>query len=72
MLQAYVDHVAERAALGIPPLPLTAKQTGEVIELMKNATSREGGSHPGLRGASFAGSRRDALPRRGVASGGGG
>ena len=22
MLQAYVDHVAERAALGIPPLPL--------------------------------------------------
>jgi len=24
MLQAYADHVAERAALGIPPLPLTA------------------------------------------------
>jgi hypothetical protein len=23
MLQAYVEHVAERAALGIPPLPLT-------------------------------------------------
>ncbi|MFZ3118823.1 MAG: bifunctional aconitate hydratase 2/2-methylisocitrate dehydratase [Variovorax sp.] len=42
MLQAYVDHVAERAALGIPPLPLTAKQTGEVIELMKNATSKDG------------------------------
>jgi len=35
MLQAYVDHVAERAALGIPPLPLTAKQTAELIELMK-------------------------------------
>ena len=35
MLQAYADHVAERAALGIPPLPLTAKQTAELIELMK-------------------------------------
>jgi len=42
MLQAYVDHVAERAALGIPPLPLTAKQTAEVIELMKNATLKDG------------------------------
>jgi len=27
--------VAERAALGIPPLPLSAKQTGELIELLK-------------------------------------
>jgi len=36
MLQAYVDHVAERAALGIPPLPLTAKQTAELIEFMKS------------------------------------
>ncbi|QHJ00676.1 bifunctional aconitate hydratase 2/2-methylisocitrate dehydratase [Xylophilus rhododendri] len=35
MLQAYVEHVAERAALGIPPLPLTAKQTAELIELLK-------------------------------------
>ena len=34
-LQTYRSHVAERAALGIPPLPLTAKQTGEVIELLK-------------------------------------
>ncbi len=42
MLQAYVDHVAERAALGIPPLPLTAKQTAEVIELIKNATLKDG------------------------------
>ncbi|VTU39719.1 Aconitate hydratase 2 [Variovorax sp. PBS-H4] len=42
MLQAYVDHVAERAALGIPPLPLSAKQTSEVIELMKNATAKDG------------------------------
>jgi len=36
MLKAYRDHVAERAALGIPPLPLTAQQTGELVELLKN------------------------------------
>jgi aconitate hydratase 2/2-methylisocitrate dehydratase len=35
MLKSYREHVAERAALGIPPLPLTAKQTGELIELLK-------------------------------------
>ena len=35
MLQAYRHHVAERAALGIPPLPLSAKQTAELIELLK-------------------------------------
>jgi aconitate hydratase 2/2-methylisocitrate dehydratase len=27
MLNAYRQHVAERAALGIPPLPLSAQQT---------------------------------------------
>jgi aconitate hydratase 2/2-methylisocitrate dehydratase len=35
MLQAYRHHVAERAALGIPPLPLSAQQTAELIELLK-------------------------------------
>lgn len=35
MLQAYRQHAAERAALGIPPLPLSAAQTGELIELIK-------------------------------------
>jgi aconitate hydratase 2/2-methylisocitrate dehydratase len=40
-LQAYRDHVAERAALGIPPLPLSAKQTGELIELIKNPPAGE-------------------------------
>jgi aconitate hydratase 2/2-methylisocitrate dehydratase len=35
MLQAYRQHVAERAALGIPPLPLSAQQTAELIELVK-------------------------------------
>ena len=34
-LSTYRAHVAERAAQGIPPLPLSAKQTGEVIELLK-------------------------------------
>ena len=34
-LQTYRAHVAERAAIGIPPLPLSAKQTGDVIELLK-------------------------------------
>ena len=33
MLQAYRQHVAERAALGIPPLPLEAKQVADLIEL---------------------------------------
>ena len=41
MLQAYRDHVAERAALGIPPLPLSAKQTGELIELLKSPPAGE-------------------------------
>ncbi|MDB5744222.1 MAG: aconitase [Polaromonas sp.] len=35
-LQTYRNHAAERAVLGIPPLPLSAQQTGEVIELLKN------------------------------------
>ena len=41
MLKAYRDHVAERAAQGIPPLPLSAKQTGELIELLKNPPKGE-------------------------------
>jgi aconitate hydratase 2 / 2-methylisocitrate dehydratase len=41
MLQAYVNHVAERAALGIPPLPLSAQQTAGLIELLKNPSKGE-------------------------------
>jgi aconitate hydratase 2/2-methylisocitrate dehydratase len=41
MLQAYRAHAAERAALGIPPLPLDAKQTAELIELIKNPPAGE-------------------------------
>ena len=41
MLNAYRQHVAERAALGIPPLPLSAQQTAELIELLKNPPAGE-------------------------------
>jgi aconitate hydratase 2 / 2-methylisocitrate dehydratase len=41
MLQTYRQHVAERAALGIPPLPLDAKQVAEVIELIKSPPAGE-------------------------------
>ncbi len=41
MLEAYRQHVAERAALGIPPLPLSAQQTAGVIELLKNPPAGE-------------------------------
>ena len=41
MLKAYRDHVAERAALGIPPLPLTAQQVADLIELIKNPPAGE-------------------------------
>ncbi|WP_215796710.1 bifunctional aconitate hydratase 2/2-methylisocitrate dehydratase [Paludibacterium yongneupense] len=35
MLKSYRQHAAERAALGIPSLPLTAAQTGQLVELLK-------------------------------------
>jgi aconitate hydratase 2/2-methylisocitrate dehydratase len=41
MLQTYRNHVAERAALGIPPLPLSATQTAELIELLKSPPGGE-------------------------------
>jgi aconitate hydratase 2/2-methylisocitrate dehydratase len=40
-LSSYRAHVAERSAQGIPPLPLSAQQTGEVIELLKNPPKGE-------------------------------
>ncbi|KAF1688063.1 bifunctional aconitate hydratase 2/2-methylisocitrate dehydratase [Pseudoxanthomonas broegbernensis] len=41
MLEAYRHHAAERAALGIPPLPLSAQQTAEVVELLKDPPAGE-------------------------------
>jgi len=42
MLVDYRKHVAERAAIGVPALPLTAKQVAELIELIKNPPAGEG------------------------------
>ncbi|MFN4063218.1 bifunctional aconitate hydratase 2/2-methylisocitrate dehydratase [Azoarcus communis] len=41
MLEAYRAHVAERAALGIPPLPLNKQQTAELVDLLKNPPAGE-------------------------------
>ncbi|MBD1823320.1 bifunctional aconitate hydratase 2/2-methylisocitrate dehydratase [Cyanobacteria bacterium FACHB-DQ100] len=35
MLESYRQHLAERAALGIPPLPLSPQQTSDLCELLK-------------------------------------
>ena len=35
MLEAYRIHVAERAVQGIPPEPLSAEQTAQLVELLK-------------------------------------
>ena len=40
-LTAYRAHVAERSAQGIPPVPLSAQQTAEVIDLLKNPPKGE-------------------------------
>ncbi len=41
MLQAYREHTAERAEQGIPPEPLNAQQTAELVELIKNPPAGE-------------------------------
>ena len=41
MLKNYREHVAERAALGIPPLALEAEQVAALIELIKNPPAGE-------------------------------
>ena len=41
MLENFRAHVAARAALGIPPLPLTAQQTAELVELLANPPAGE-------------------------------
>ncbi|MDO4228096.1 bifunctional aconitate hydratase 2/2-methylisocitrate dehydratase [Neisseria sp.] len=42
MLEAYRKAAEERAALGIPPLPLTPQQTADLVELLKNPPEGEG------------------------------
>ncbi|MBL1274042.1 MAG: bifunctional aconitate hydratase 2/2-methylisocitrate dehydratase [Oceanospirillales bacterium] len=41
MLEAYRKHVAERAALSIPPQPLNAEQAASLVELLKNPPAGE-------------------------------
>ncbi|MET0102839.1 MAG: bifunctional aconitate hydratase 2/2-methylisocitrate dehydratase [Sedimenticola sp.] len=41
MLEAYRKHVDERAADGIPPLPLDAEQVAGLVELLKNPPAGE-------------------------------
>ena len=41
MLEAYREHVAERAAQNIPPKPLSAEQVADLVELLKNPPAGE-------------------------------
>ncbi len=41
MLEAYRQHVEERANQGIPPLPLDAQQVADLVELLKSPPSGE-------------------------------
>jgi aconitate hydratase 2/2-methylisocitrate dehydratase len=41
VLEAYRQHVAERAAQGVPPKPLDEKQTAQLVELLKNPPAGE-------------------------------
>ena len=41
MLETYRQHVAERAAINIPPKPLSPKQVAELITLLKNPPKGE-------------------------------
>ena len=41
MLEAYRIHVAERAVQGIPPEPLSAEQTAQLVELLKTPPAGE-------------------------------
>lgn len=41
MLESYRQHVADRAALGVPPLPLSAQQMSELAELLKHPPAGE-------------------------------
>lgn len=42
MLNAYRDHEKERAAVGLPPLPLNAEQVAALVELLKSPPQQEG------------------------------
>ena len=41
LIEEYKAHTAEREKLGVPPLPLSAKQTAELVELLKESPVKE-------------------------------
>ncbi len=41
LIEDYKKHTQERAELNVPPLPLTAKQTAELVELLKESPAKE-------------------------------
>jgi len=41
LLESYKKHVAERAEMGIVPIPLDADQTAALVELLKSPPSGE-------------------------------
>ncbi|MDS4029996.1 MAG: aconitate hydratase B, partial [Candidatus Contendobacter sp.] len=41
MLENYRQHAAERAAMGIPALPLSPQQTADLVALLKNPPKGE-------------------------------
>lgn len=41
MLNTYKNHAQERAASGLPPLPLNAEQTAELVDLLRNPPLQE-------------------------------
>ncbi len=41
LIEDYKKHTEERAKLNVPPLPLTAKQTAELVELLKESPVKE-------------------------------
>ena len=41
VLEAYRQHVAERAAQGVPPKPLDEQQTASLVALLKNPPAGE-------------------------------
>ena len=42
MLAQYRTHVAERTALGLPPLPMSAEQVASIVELLKTPQDADG------------------------------
>ncbi len=41
LIEEYKAHTEERAKLGVPPLPLTAEQTAQLVELLKEDPMKE-------------------------------